>query len=139
MTINIILIARCRQNWRHHCKESFKISIFINIYIYTLTSSKARHIEFISHWMFSVVELYQCVEDNFIFFAPIYIWKAVMTFGTYKIEGLSTETFNILKFNRMCRFNTTSLLLFEGWTLPFMLPLRRIEFGEWQVIVNTID
>ena len=66
-----------------------------------------------------------------------------MTFGTYKIEGLSThfdtEKFNILKGNTVCRLNVTYLLPFEVSTLPFMLPLRKIEFGKSQVIVRAID
>ena len=59
---------------------------------------------------------------------------ADMTFGTYKIEALSTrfnaEKFNIVKGNTFCRFNVTYLLFFEGSTSPFMLHIRRIEFGE---------
>ena len=59
---------------------------------------------------------------------------ADMTFGTYKIEALSTrfnaEKFNIVKGNTVCTFNVTYLLPFEGSTSPFILHIRRIEFGE---------
>ena len=59
---------------------------------------------------------------------------ADMTFGTYKIDALSTrfyaEKFNIVKGNTFCRFNVTYLLPFEGSASPFMLHVRRIEFGE---------
>ena len=59
---------------------------------------------------------------------------ADMTFGTYKIEALSTrfnaEKFNIVTGNTVCRLNVTYLLPFEGSTSPFILHIRRIEFGE---------
>ena len=68
---------------------------------------------------------------------------ADMTFGTYKIEALSTrfnaEKFNIVKGNKFCRFNVKYVLPFEGSTSLFMLHIRRIKFGEWQVIVKAID
>ena len=67
-----------------------------------------------------------------------------MIFGTYACEGLSTRfnngKFNISKGKTFCRFNViTYLLHYEGSMLPFMLPIRRIDFGERQVIVRAIN
>ena len=90
--------------------------------------------------MLLIVELYQSLENNFIFFSPIYIFyivgyslkKHIWLLGHTKLRAsLHAIIPKSLTFSKVTRF--------VGSTLSFVLPLCRIEFDEWQVVVRVID
>ena len=71
-----------------------------------------------------------------------YNMKKDVTFGTYKVEGLSWRLIagklNIVKVIRFWGSTLPIELRFVGLTLPIIIPVRIIKFGAWCKAIDEI-